>query len=64
MESNTEKFNILIVDDRKENLLSLETIIESPELNIIKALSGNEALAIMLVARGRLSVYSYLVIVL
>ena len=49
MESNTEKFNILIVDDRKENLLSLETIIESPELNIIKALSGNEALAIMLV---------------
>ena len=49
MESSSEKFNILIVDDRTENLVSLETIIESPELKIIKALSGNEALAIMLV---------------
>ncbi|MCX6285396.1 MAG: response regulator [Bacteroidetes bacterium] len=48
MESNTEKFNILIVDDRQENLITLETIITSPELNIIKALSGNEALAIMI----------------
>jgi signal transduction histidine kinase len=49
MESVTEKFNILIVDDRRENLISLETIIDSPELNIIKALSGNEALSLMLV---------------
>ncbi len=48
MESSTEKFNILIVDDRTENLITLETIITSPELNIIKALSGNEALAIMI----------------
>jgi len=48
MESAAEKFNILIVDDRKENLISLETIISSPELNIIKAMSGNEALALML----------------
>jgi len=48
METTTENFNILIVDDRKENLITLETIIDSPELNIIKALSGNEALAIML----------------
>jgi len=48
MEQEQEKFNILIVDDRTENLLTLETIISSPELNIIKALSGNEALSMML----------------
>lgn len=42
------KFNILIVDDRPENLLSLEGILESNELNIIKAGSGNEALGLML----------------
>jgi len=44
----TEKFNILIVDDRKENLLTLESIIDNPEVNIIHALSGNEALSITL----------------
>jgi len=48
MENIQEKFNILIVDDRKENLITLESIILSPELNIIKALSGNEALSLML----------------
>lgn len=42
------KFNILIVDDREENLITLEGIIESPELNIVKAKSGNEALGLML----------------
>ncbi|MEI6454902.1 MAG: response regulator [bacterium] len=48
MENVLEKFNILIVDDRKENLITLESIILSSELNIIKALSGNEALSLML----------------
>ncbi len=48
MEQLQEKFNILIVDDRKENLIALESIISSEELNIIKAISGNEALAAML----------------
>lgn len=48
MENVNEKFNILIVDDRKENLITLESIIKNPELNIIEALSGNEALALML----------------
>ena len=42
------KFNILIVDDREENLLTLEGILENPELNIIKATSGNEALGLLL----------------
>lgn len=48
MDEQLEKFNILIVDDRKENLLTLESIINHKELNIIKASSGNEALALML----------------
>ncbi|MCF8303538.1 MAG: response regulator [Bacteroidales bacterium] len=46
--SDNEKFSILIVDDRPENLLTLESILESPDLEIIKANSGNEALSLML----------------
>ncbi len=46
--STDNKFNILIVDDRPENLLALESILESPDLNIIKATSGNEALGMLL----------------
>lgn len=38
--------NILIVDDRPENLLSLSSFLESDERTIIKAHSGNEALKI------------------
>ncbi|MBN2245933.1 MAG: response regulator [Candidatus Aminicenantes bacterium] len=40
--------NILIVDDRPENLLSLESILEAPGINLIKANSGNEALSLVL----------------
>ncbi|MGE5339885.1 MAG: response regulator [Candidatus Omnitrophota bacterium] len=47
-EKAKEKVNILIVDDRKENLLALEALLESPELTIIKAESGNQALGLLL----------------
>ncbi len=40
--------NILIVDDRPENLLVLESLLEDMDCNIIKANSGNEALGLML----------------
>ncbi len=40
--------DILIVDDRPENLLALEALLERGGLNIVKAHSGNEALAFML----------------
>jgi len=42
------KTNILLVDDKKENLLALEAILETPGLNIFTALSGNMALGLML----------------
>lgn len=40
-----KKISILAVDDRPENLLALENLLESPELEIIKAGSGGEALS-------------------
>ncbi len=46
--SEIEKINILIVDDRPENLLVLEKLLESPDIKFIKAFSGDEALGLML----------------
>jgi len=43
-EIETTKMNILLVDDRKENILTLESLLDTPDFNFIKAESGQEAL--------------------
>ena len=40
--------NILIVDDRRENLLATEKVLRNLNAGIFKAMSGNEALSLML----------------
>lgn len=45
--SRKNYIDILLVDDRPENLLVLERILYNMECNIIKATSGNEALSLM-----------------
>ncbi|RYZ56504.1 MAG: hybrid sensor histidine kinase/response regulator [Sphingobacteriales bacterium] len=42
--TNLQDFTILLVDDRPENLMSLEEILEAPNRKFLKAYSGNEAL--------------------
>jgi len=43
-----EKINILLIDDKPENLLALESVLESDEFNIYKAKSGSDGLALLL----------------
>ncbi|WP_345442664.1 response regulator [Actinoallomurus vinaceus] len=43
-----EKANILLVDDREENLVALEAILSSLDQNMIRARSGEEALRALL----------------
>lgn len=47
-ESEAEKVSILLVDDRPGNLLSLEGILERPDYDLVTALSGEEALKLVL----------------
>jgi PAS domain S-box-containing protein len=44
----TQKVDVLIVDDRPQNLLTLTTILDQPDLNIVQAHSGKEALRCLL----------------
>jgi two-component system cell cycle response regulator len=43
-----EIIKILVVDDRPENLLAIEGVLERPDMTIITATSGNEALGLVL----------------
>jgi len=43
-----KKQSILMVDDRPENLLALERLLEDMELDLVRATSGNEALGLVL----------------
>lgn len=45
---NKTDINILVVDDREDNLMSIETILEKDDYNIFKANSGRAALKILL----------------
>ena len=46
---DNRRINILIVDDRPQNLLAMEAILEDFDVNIVKASSGNEALGKLLI---------------
>jgi len=46
--NENEKTDILLVDDKHENLTALEVILDDSKLNLHKATSGNEALSLIL----------------
>jgi CheY-like chemotaxis protein len=49
MTSEFQAVNVLLVDDRPENLLAMETILEDLGQNLIRATNGREALRFLLV---------------
>jgi signal transduction histidine kinase len=46
--SQQQPVNILLVDDKAENLVALETILEAPQYHLVRATSGQEALLALL----------------
>ena len=47
-ESNSTPVNVLVVDDMRDNLVALEALVARPDLRVITASSGTEALESML----------------
>src|SRR5215472_7859306 len=47
-ENTNKRVNILLVDDRRENLLALEGILKSLDQNLVQATSGAQALKFLL----------------
>jgi PAS domain S-box-containing protein len=47
MNENAQKTDILLVDDRRDGLIALEAVLGAPDINIVTALSGMEALALL-----------------
>ncbi len=45
---DSEKLSVLVVDDRKENLLAMECVLKTMGVNVILANSGNECLSKLL----------------
>ncbi len=48
MEEGKQRVNILLVDDNSSNLLALETILQAPDRNLVRASSGEDALRFLL----------------
>jgi signal transduction histidine kinase/DNA-binding response OmpR family regulator len=48
MHPEQQQINILLVDDNLNNLLALETILQAPERNLVRAVSGDDALRYLL----------------
>ena len=47
-DTESEKVRILAVDDRKEHLLAIQSILDRPDYEVVTATSGNEALGLAL----------------
>jgi signal transduction histidine kinase len=45
---NTEPIKVLLVDDTPENLVALEALLRRPDITVLKAASGNDALELLL----------------